>query len=222
MLSGGAKSCGAQLGAMKERHHQNTRQPGRLRIGVDFDGVLFDHVPYVLRGFRDRYGIDLAAEGMRYWDYFQYRAVQEADLSWWCVHKVLREIETDMVLHQEPPRDEAAAGIMKQWMHDGHRVEVVTARHPESEAATLNFLEHNGIPHDRLVMGARIKTGYDVLIDDAPHNVLTAAAAGSLALLMDHPYNRDVPTHRNPVRVKSWREVEKRVEESTLMPLVHA
>ena len=43
----------------------------RLRIAVDFDGVLFDHVPYVLRGFRDAHGIDLEEEGLRYWDFFQ-------------------------------------------------------------------------------------------------------------------------------------------------------
>jgi 5'(3')-deoxyribonucleotidase len=60
-------------------------------------------------------------------------------------------------------------------------------------------------------MGARTKTGYDVLVDDAPHNVLMAAADGGMAILMDHPYNRDVPTKRNPYRARSWRDVERLV-----------
>src|SRR5437764_1054201 len=81
------------------------RPAGKMRIAVDFDGVLFDHVPYVLRGFRDAHGIDLEEEGMRYWDFFQYRAVREKNLTWQCVSTVLRAIDTDAALHTLPPRD---------------------------------------------------------------------------------------------------------------------
>lgn len=183
-----------------------------LRIAVDFDGVLFDHVPYVLRGFRDRYGIDLEAEGFRHWDYYHYQAVQDADLAPSKIHGLLRDIETDHLLHREPPRDRLAAYVMAGWRASGHKVEVVTARGRHAEAATRTFLTTHGIPHDGLVMEQRIKTGWDVLVDDAPHNVLTAAADGSVALLMDHPYNRDVPAHTNPLRVVNWREVGERVE----------
>jgi uncharacterized HAD superfamily protein len=184
----------------------------KLRIAVDFDGVLFDHVPYVLRGFRDRYGIDLEAEGLRHWDYFQYRAVQEKHLSKSCVREVLMDIETDPLLHQEPPRDKLAVQVMTDWIAAGHTVDVVTARHPLSETVTRQFLEMNQVPYDALRMGVRKKTGYDVLIDDAPHNVLMAVAAGSYALLMDHPYNRDVPTNGNPHRVRTWEDVGQCVE----------
>ena len=182
---------------------------GKLRMAVDFDGVLFDHVPYVLRGFRDAHGIDLEEEGLRYWDFFQYRAVREANLTWNCVRSVLHRIDTDPLLHEMPPRDMHAARVMNQWMDAGHEVLVVTAREEAARATTERFLARNGIPHDGLVMGASRKTGYDVLVDDAPHNVLMAAADGGLAILMDQPYNRDVPTRRNPVRARTWREVER-------------
>jgi uncharacterized protein len=184
----------------------------RLRIAVDFDGVLFDHVPYVLRGFRDAHGIDLEAEGLRYWDFFQYRAVREGGLTWNCVRTVLQRIETDPVAHRVPLRDPHAATVMRRWRERGHAVEVVTARDPESREVTEAFLRLHDVPFDDLRMGVAIKTGYDVLVDDAPHNVLMAAADGGLALLMDHPYNQDVPTHRNPLRVRSWREVEAMVD----------
>lgn len=182
-----------------------------LRIAVDFDGVLFDHTPYLLRGFRDAHGIDLAAEGLRYWDFFQYRAVREKNLTWHCVSRVLEAIDTDPVIHELPPRDEHAAAVMGRWRDAGHHVSIVTARNPRARPTTEAFLRRNGIPHDALVMGAAVKTGYDVLVDDAPHNVLMAAADGGLALLMDHPYNRDVPTHRNPLRVGDWLEAEARL-----------
>jgi uncharacterized HAD superfamily protein len=178
---------------------------------VDFDGVLFDHVPYVLRGFRDAHGIDLREEEVQYWDFFQYRAVREEDLSWSCVQEVLRDIETDEALHREPPLDPHAGRVMADWREQGHTVEVVTARDPESREVTELFLETHDIPHDALEMGVSRKLGYDALVDDAPHNALAAAADGTLALLMDQPYNRDVPDTSNPYRVTSWREVRARV-----------
>jgi uncharacterized HAD superfamily protein len=171
----------------------------KLRIAVDFDGVLFDHVPYVLRGFRDR-------------DYFQYRAVQEKRLSRSCVREVLMDIETDPLLHQEPPRDPLCVQVMADWIAAGHTVDVVTARHPLSEVVTRQFLEMNQVPYHALRMGVRKKTGYDILVDDAPHNVLMAVASGSYALLMDHPYNRDVPTNGNPHRVRTWQDVDDCVQ----------
>lgn len=194
---------------MKTKTTLRRDRGGPLRIGVDFDGVLFDHVPYLLRGFRDAHDIDLEAEGLRHWDFFQYRAVRERDLRWSCVRKILQKIETDPALHLNPPRDLHAAAVIHDWRTNGHRVEIVTARDPESRGVTELFLETHEIEHDALRMGVQLKTGYDVLIDDAPHNVLVAAADGTRALLMDHPYNRDVPAHRNPLRVHDWRDVER-------------
>ncbi|MHB8585718.1 MAG: 5' nucleotidase, NT5C type [Thermoplasmatota archaeon] len=179
-----------------------------LRIAVDFDGVLFDHVPYILRGFRDAYGIDLEEEGMRFWDFFQYRAVREKDLTWKCVARILAAVETDLELHREPPRDPRCQAILGRWRDDGHVVEIVTARGSDAREATELFLRHHGIPHDRLRMGISKKVGWDVLVDDAPHNVLMAAADGGLALLVDHPYNRDVPTHTNPRRIVDFEEAD--------------
>lgn len=197
---------------MKPNNDTSTQSRDRfLRIGVDFDGVLFDHVPYLLRGFRDAHDIDLAAEGLRHWDFFQYRAVREKDLTWSCVQRVLHKIEMDPALHLNPPRDLYAATVIRRWREQGHQVDIVTARDHTSREVTELFLETHGIEHDNLRTSVSVKTGYDVLIDDAPHNVLMAAADGTRALLMDHPYNRDVPAHRNPLRVKNWRDVELRV-----------
>lgn len=184
----------------------------KLRIAVDFDGVLFDHVPYVLRGFRDRLGIDLEAEGFRHWDYYHYKAVRDADLPPSQIQAVLHDIETDLKLHREAPRDKLAARVIQDWVDAGHTVDIVTARNRDSERAVRAFLKQHGIPFHDLVMERYLKTGWDILIDDAPHNALLAAADGSLALLMDHPYNRDVPTHTNPVRVQDWQDVAERVE----------
>jgi 5'(3')-deoxyribonucleotidase len=188
------------------------RQGGdHLTIAVDFDGVLFDHVPHVLRGFRDRHGIDLTDENLQYWDFQNYDAVQASDLTEECVRALLDRIETDPALHSRPPKDPRAARVIAGWVQAGHRVDVVTARGEISREVTERFLQVNGIPHEQLVMEAGTKTGYDVLVDDAPHNVHAAADDGSLALLMDQPYNQDVRAVSNPARVQDWLDVSRAV-----------
>lgn len=178
------------------------------RIAVDFDGVLFDHVPWVLRAFRDRHEIDLQEEGFRHWNYFQYRAVEQSQLTVGEVNQTLRQLETDATIHKAPLRDVHAIEVMNHWRDAGHTVDIVTARQPISKQVTLAFLNRHKVPYDGFRMGVALKTGYDLLIDDAPHNALMAAAAGGLALLMDHAYNRDVPCTTNPRRVHDWHEVE--------------
>ncbi len=178
------------------------------RIAVDFDGVLFDHVPWVLRAFRDKHDVDLGAEGFRYWEYYQYKAVEDAALTVGEVKDLLRNLETDSVIHKSPLRDPYSRQVMEDWSEAGHSVDIVTARELVSKQVTLEFLNRNRVPFDELHMGVRIKTGYDLLIDDSPHNVLMAAAGGGQSLLVDHPYNQDVPCETNPRRVQDWKEIE--------------
>jgi uncharacterized HAD superfamily protein len=193
-------------------------QGQKLAIAVDVDGVLFDHIPYVLRGFRDAHGIDLTEEGLRYWDFFQYQAVRDAGLTEECVRRVLDRVETDPALHAKPPKDPFAARVMDAWKQAGHRVDVVTARGEISREVTQRFLATNEIPHDELHMEVEQKTGWDVLVDDAAHNVLAAADDGSTALLMDQPYNRDVDAQGNPHRVQDWVEVAGLLEPAAPSP----
>lgn len=198
-----------------------TFRRGGLRIGVDFDGVLFDHIPYVLRAFRDTHGIDLSREEFLHWDVTRHEAVRERGLTWQCVRSVLQAIETDPLVHEAPLRDRYSGDVIRRWRSDGHTVQVVTARDPESRVVTQAFLEGNGIEHDGLRMGVDLKTGYDVLVDDAPHNVTAAAAQGGMALVMDQPYNRYVEEREGLVRVRNWFDVEQEVL-AALLPALHA
>jgi uncharacterized HAD superfamily protein len=112
-----------------------------------------------------------------------------------------------------PSRDDALAIRLDDLENvERTRVDIVTARGEISREVTERFLATNEIPYEDLVMEADVKTGYDVLVDDAPHNVLQAADTGSLALLMDQPYNRDLDANDNPYRVHHWDHV------ATLVP----
>jgi uncharacterized HAD superfamily protein len=212
--SPGRRPASALGGSPSGDHaRRNGREPASrsqpLSIAVDFDGVLFDHVPYILRGFRDAHGIDLAREGLQHWDFQKYQAVRDADLTEGCVREVLDRIETDPALHEKPPKDPLASDIIAGWKKIGHQVDIVTARGEISRDVTERFLATNDVPYDDLVMEAGTKTGWDVLVDDAPHNVLAAADDGTRSLLMDQPYNRDVDAERNPARVYNWVDVAR-------------
>lgn len=179
----------------------------KLRIAVDFDGVLFDHVPHLLRALRDAHNVDLLEEGLRHWDFMQYRCVKRAGLTFQDIKPLLEAIETNLPLHRAGLRDPAARRVIAAWKRAGHTVNIVTAREEVAREATAQFLSLNRVPYDRLIMDAKVKTGWDLLVDDAPHNVLAASAAGGQAFLMDHPYNQAVVCDGNPRRVHTWREV---------------
>ncbi len=91
------------------------------------------------------------------------------------------------MLHEEPPRDARSRDVMNRWRRDGHEVLIDTARDPRARTAADRFLAVNAFTHDRIVLGTDRKTGYDVLVDDAPRNVLIPAADAGLARLIDHP-----------------------------------
>jgi uncharacterized HAD superfamily protein len=134
---------------------------------------------------------------------------------------VLKDMETDPLVHDVPLRDRYARKVIRRWRNEGHQVFVVTAREEVSRSVTANFLDANALPHDGLEMGVQIKTGYDVLIDDAPHNVLAASSGGGLALLMDQPYNQHLLNRPALQRVHDWMDVESTLL-AAFLPAVRA
>jgi len=180
------------------------RTDDRVRVAVDVDGVLFDHLPHIHRAFREADGVDLAEEGFRHWDFQAYDAVREAGLDREAVRAVLDRVETNPRLHRAPPLDRRAPSVMASWRSAGCSVEVVTARGEVSRAVTELFLAANGIPHDELHMDVAEKTAWDLIVDDAPANARAAARAGTPVLLMDQPYNRSVDEAGPIRRVRDW------------------
>lgn len=119
--------------------------PAARRIAVGFDGVLFDHVPCLLRGFGDAHGTGFQEEGFRHRDFSRHRAVRERNLTW----AASGRSSTSSAPRGETPR---------QHRHG------LRARRPRD---TEGFLRRNRIPHDMLMMGASRKAGWDVRVDDA-------------------------------------------------------
>lgn len=182
---------------------------GPWHVAVDFDGVLFDQARHVREGFVDVYGIEIGPAETWPADLTEHPPVREAGLDAEDTWEVFHRVHNDPAAHDTEPMDADARRVLAELLDAGHRVDVVTARSPESRANTETFLERNEIPHRELVMGAREKTGYDVLVDDLPVHVRRAAGEGGLGLLMDQPYNRAFEADGNPRRVADWAGVER-------------
>jgi uncharacterized HAD superfamily protein len=178
-----------------------------LRIAVDFDGVLFPQSRHVRELFQEVHGIDPGPAERWPWELTEHPPIKDEGLTKEDTWEVFHAVHTDLDRHEEDLLDPHAADVLAALQEAGHRVEIVTARDPESREPTRFFLDRNGIPHDRLVMGDNEKTGWDVLVDDLPPHVERAAANGALGLLHDQPYNRAYESDGNPRRLADFREL---------------
>ncbi|MDX1612190.1 MAG: hypothetical protein R3185_07455, partial [Candidatus Thermoplasmatota archaeon] len=77
----------------------------RLKIGIDFDGVLFDQVPHIIQGFRSLHGVDLHPVDTWHWQLSEHPEIQAAGLTDEEVWDVFRQLEVDHEIHQEGPLD---------------------------------------------------------------------------------------------------------------------
>lgn len=182
---------------------------GDARIAVDFDGVLFDQAPHVREAFRELFGIDIGPVDTWPANLSAHEPIQDHALTDEDIWAAFHAVHTQPDIHRSNLIDAHACQVLDRLRATGHEVLIVTARRLEARETTELFLEHHGIPHDGVVMGARRKLGYDVLLDDLPHHVTRAADDGSLGLLMDQPYNRGFATDGNPMRVHGWRHVRR-------------
>lgn len=187
-----------------------------LRLAIDFDGVLFDQVPHIIRGFQELHGVDISPVESWQWNLSEHPAVRQAGLTEDQIWEVFRHLEVQEEIHRTRPLDPYALDVLGGWREQGLTVHIVTSRPTRARGSVELFLDHNDVPHHDLHMGIHHKTDWDVLVDDLPINVDRAVDAGCRALLFDQPYNRDHPAEDNPLRVQGWSHVEAVIEEVVL------
>lgn len=95
-------------------------------------------------------------------------------------------------------------------MATAHRLIAITSRgsrpgcQAEEQAQTRAWLDRLGVPFAAVHFTRdKAAVAFDVLIDDMPHHLLAAAAAGRRAVAFDRPYNR----HLALERVLGWSRV---------------
>jgi uncharacterized protein len=108
-----------------------------------------------------------------------------------------------------PPTEPNIGDVTKRIHRKGYRISIITKRERPTVAYVAQWLDAHKVYADDLVFiyDAVPKANYpfDVLIDDAPKNLVDIAAPKS-AILFNQPWNREFDW---PVRVDTLSEAEK-------------
>lgn len=108
-----------------------------------------------------------------------------------------------------PPTEANIGEVINRIHHKGYRISIITKRERPTAPYVAMWLDRHRIYADELlfVYDAVSKANYpfDLLIDDAPMNLVDVIAPKS-AILFNQPWNRDFDW---PVRINTLSEAEK-------------
>lgn len=177
-----------------------------LTILVDVDNVLEDlHTPWVA-AVNKKYGTDVKPEDITSWNI-------EKFFDGLSRNQVFSPLHTAELWESLEPL-EGSQKYLKMLIKDGHKVFLLTSAHPDTIPLKFKFLQKyfSFIPfrdviissHKQMVIG-------NVLIDDAPHNLV---GGDYEKILVSAPYNRNFDTKGNWMyRADNWEEIYSIIQE---------
>lgn len=159
----------------------DTSEHSTIRVGLDVDGVLCDHVAGLCQRIRDTYGIALAPDMITEWDldFGPNSIVKELELAY----------ERPAFLLALPPVEGAPRAVWCLARRRRLELVAVTSRPPGTREATRTWLQRH-FPALALTHSSRKEDlPIDVLVDDFPTFVTRFAARGKLGVLFSRPWN---------------------------------
>jgi len=158
-----------------------------LWLAVDVDGVLADHVAHILPLLKRDYHFNATVDEITAWDF----PVSDTTFG-----AIIRNKQCDAGFTLSIPVIADARASLKQLIAS-YNVAIVTARPPEADRWTLEWLRKKGIEFDfyaNLRVGAKHETSFpcDVLIDDYTANILAFLQhTEGCAILFSQPWNQE-------------------------------
>lgn len=169
-----------------------------MKIALDLDGTLADIIGLWLTEYNKRSRKRLDYHNITKWDFWMNlgytptRFFKELSNCW----KRWRSIK---------PIEEEVSYAVDQ-LHKFGKVDIVTARDPESSIYAKEWLKYHNIKYDQFVLVARgsdkAYLNYDIFIDDSPINAKKISAFDKMILLYNQPWNKDVKESSNIVRIR--------------------
>ncbi len=156
-------------------------------IGVDIDGVLADQVSGILDRVNARDGSSHSYEDIVEWN-FQF---EHSDFVTE-IRAAMRDRAYVLGMRVHP-----GAVAMVDALNSDHIVKLLTVRPPQAIPWTVEWLEMHGFRYAELAAAKealKSRHGADALIDDYAGNITEfLEAADGPAILVDQPWNHDVP-----------------------------
>lgn len=122
-------------------------------------------------------------------------------------YKTFQEAETQGLYKTLAPHTDAPKTIRRLVASGEVEIHIVTARKPEWNEHTRQWLKKHRIPYHSLTHTEDKETvkNVDVFIDDSDKQIETLSAHGRTIIAYDNPYNQHIETK---YRVRSWSEIE--------------
>lgn len=181
-------------------------EANKLTILIDMDDTIENLLEVWVKTLNKTYGTNVTLDMIRSWDIKSYFP----ELS---RNQIFGMLDYKSFWNQLDPLPGAMQNIANLIM-DGHNVYIVTASHHDTVAAKLKgflFKYFPFISTDHVIIASHkqmIKG--DVLVDDAPHNLI----GGSYAkILKSAPHNRDFDeSEYDIVRCDTWDEIYAEIQ----------
>ncbi len=172
-------------------------------VGIDVDSVLADVMLVWVDEYNKRRNTKITKQDITKWDIPTVLPITPEEVYEYFSH-VWRERWKEI-----PPTEPAIGDVTERLHRKGYRISVITKRERPTAAYVARWLDLHDIYTDDLlfIYDAVPKANYpfDVLIDDAPRNLIDVTAPKT-AILFNQPWNRDFHW---PVRVNKLSEAEK-------------
>lgn len=180
-------------------------------ILLDCDGVLADFSALALRIIEEETGLKYLPEDIPRWDIFESLGLPQI---WEAFGERAQNIGLCASIK---PYAEAIKEVQK--LTNKYEVLIVTApvdALPWMYERAHWLEEHFGIPRKKVIFAhAKQYVQGDVLVDDKPDNVIVWSEANpnGIAVLWEHPYNRDVELPKGIIRTSDWNELHSILKE---------
>ncbi|MEQ8839939.1 MAG: hypothetical protein RIB98_03085 [Acidimicrobiales bacterium] len=190
---------------------------GRLRLGIDLDGVVadFNHgwTTRYNRDFPELLARDLTAADVVEWDAPTVLSHFASMSEFWRWAETCAEGRS--IFHGLEPYD-GAIDALDALRRAGHHLVILTTKPYFSVHDTYDWLARHRVPSTEIhILDDKTQVACDVYLDDADHNLEALAASHPDALVCRYvrPWNR---AHAAAVDVHDWDDFTAAVAEFTL------
>jgi len=152
-----------------------------MRVGLDIDGVLCDHVAGLCEWIKHKYDISLKPDMVTEWDLN------------FGPSSVARELEIaycdDAFVKSLPTLDGAQAAVTSLSSLSGVTLCAVTSRDPATQSCTRQWLDVHFASLPLVYSKTKADVSLNVLVDDYPPLIKQCVDAGVTGILLVRPWN---------------------------------
>ena len=171
-----------------------------MKTAMDIDGVICDVIPLMVKAIEER-GFTVTFD--RYNPY-----IEGIDNIEKFMYEIVREIYSKQM--KQIPAYKGSRKAVLAITRDLGPITFITARQERWNEGTIKWLwDQFGIPFDLVNKSSSDKAqfildeGFDVFIEDRLRTANAASELGIKTYLLNRPWNKGRPTHKNMIRVDS-------------------